>query len=120
VKEKEKRSPLLVIGGIILVALFLVAALAPLLAPYDPKALSGDSLERPSAHHILGTNDIGQDIFSEMVWGARSSMRIAILGATLAVTLGVVIGVGAGLLGGFVDLVVSRLLDLLLPFPSCP
>ncbi len=114
------RSSLLMVGAGILVTLTVVAVLAPLLSPYDPRALSGDSLERPSSRHLLGTNDVGQDIFSEIVWGARSSLQVAVGAAALAVALGVLIGAGAGLRGGLADVVAMRLVDVFLAVPLLP
>ncbi|MGI9119310.1 MAG: ABC transporter permease [Acidimicrobiales bacterium] len=117
---RAMRSPLVLLGGTLLVALFVIAVFAPLVSPHDPKALTGDSLERPSTDHPLGTNDIGQDIFSEIVWGARQSLIVAVGAATLAISLGVVVGVGAGLVGGLVDRLAMRVVDVVLAFPTMP
>lgn len=114
------RSPLAVIGGAVVVCLVLVGALAPVLAPFDPRALSGDALQAPSAQHLLGTNDIGQDLASQLIWGARSSLALAIGAASVAVGLGLVVGVGAGLAGGMVDTVVMRGADVVLALPRLP
>jgi ABC-type dipeptide/oligopeptide/nickel transport system permease subunit len=113
-------SGFLVLGGIVLALLVVVAVLAPVLAPYDPRALSGGALERPSAHHLLGTNDVGHDIFSELVFGARAALWMAAGAASLAVSLGVLVGLGAGLVGGVVDFVVMRVLDVVLALPVLP
>lgn len=115
-----RSSPLLAVGMVIVGFLAAVAILAPLLSPYDPKALTGASLEHPSGEHLLGTNDLGQDILSELIWGARTSLTVALLGATLAVALGGLVGVGAGLLGGTTDTVAMRVVDLFLALPGLP
>ncbi len=117
---KPLRSPLVLVGGALLLAVTLVAVLAPVLAPYDPRALAGDSLARPSGRHLLGTNDIGQDILSQIVWGARASLTVAVGAATLAVLTGIVVGVGAGLLGGVADTVAMRVVDVFLAIPRLP
>ncbi len=117
---KALRFPLAMAGGAMVVALVAVALLAPVLAPYDPRALAGDSLQSPSARHLLGTNNLGQDIFSQVIWGARASLTVAVGAASLAVALGVLVGIGAGLLGGLVDVVVMRVVDVFLAVPRLP
>lgn len=114
------RSPLVLVGATVLVTLVAVAVLAPLLAPYDPKAASGPSLEPPSGQHLLGTDDIGQDIFSLLVWGARQSLIVGLGAATLAVAIGLVVGVAAGVLGGVVDTLAMRVVDVALALPRLP
>jgi peptide/nickel transport system permease protein len=114
------RSPLIVAGATIVVALALAAVLAPVLAPYDPTSVAGPSLQPPSGRHLLGTNDVGQDILSQILWGARVSLAVALLAPLLAVALGVFVGVGSGLVGGAVDRVVTRALDVLLAVPVLP
>lgn len=117
---KMLRSPLVLVGGGVLVALGVVAALAPVLAPYDPRALAGDALQPPSRRHLLGTNNIGQDILSQIVWGARTSLAVALGAASVAVALGIVVGLTAGLLGGFADVVAMRVVDVFLAIPRLP
>lgn len=114
------RSPLVLAGGALLAMLATAAVLAPVLAPYDPRALAGDSLQPPSTRHLLGTNNIGQDIVSQIVWGARTSLTVALGAATLAVVVGVVVGVTAGLLGGVADVVAMRVVDVFLALPRLP
>ena len=115
-----RRPVILWIGAGIVGCLVLVAALAPLLAPHDPRAISGASFERPSARHLLGTNDSGQDILSQLIWGARSSMIVASCAAGLAVGFGALVGAAAGLARGVVDVVTMRLIDIALAVPALP
>ena len=115
-----RRSPLILAGGTIVGVLTLVALFAPLLSPYDPRALAGDSLERPSRQHLLGTNDVGHDIFSEIIWGTRGSLTVALGAALLAIAVGVVVGVGVGLRGGLADTVAMRVVDVFLALPRLP
>lgn len=117
---QELRSPLLVAGLVMIAILVFVAAAAPLLAPYDPRAITGASLAHPSARHLLGTNDIGQDIASEVIWGARTSLIVGVAGASLAVAIGIVVGVAAGVAGGILDKIATRIIDLFLAVPVLP
>jgi ABC-type dipeptide/oligopeptide/nickel transport system permease subunit len=117
---KEVRSPITFAGAGIVAALVIVAVLAPLLAPYDPRALVGDYVERPSAEHLLGTNEIGQDIFSQVVWGARTSLIVTVAGGALAILVGVLVGVGSALAGGVIDTATTRAVDVFLAIPVLP
>lgn len=113
-------APLALAGETVVLLMVIVGLFAPILAPYDPRALVGDSLLSPSIHHLLGTNDVGQDIFSEVVWGARLSLGVAAGGAGLAIVLGTLIGAGAGLLGGMIDVIAMRIVDVFLALPVLP
>lgn len=113
-------SPIFVVG-LVLVGAFLVAAvLAPWLAPYDPTAYSGNPLERPSAAHWLGTNDVGQDILSELIYGARISLLVGAVAGGLTLALATLVGLTAAYLGGWLDGLLMRLIDLLLAMPHLP
>lgn len=116
----QRRPVMLMIGVAIVAGVGLVALLAPVLAPYDPRAISGPSLASPSTRHLLGTNDAGQDILSQLVWGARSSMVVAGLAASLAVVIGAIVGAAAGLARGVVDIVAMRITDVALALPALP
>ncbi|MDQ4069450.1 MAG: ABC transporter permease [Actinomycetota bacterium] len=114
------RSPLALAGASLLGALVAAAVLAPALAPYDPQALAGDSLQPPSARHLLGTNNLGQDVLSQVLWGARTSLLVAVGAASLAVSAGILVGMTAGLVGGRADLVAMRVVDVFLAVPRLP
>ena len=120
VKARRPRQPLLVVGLVLVVAFGVVALLGPLIAPYDPRDLSGGAVEHPSGRHLLGTNDIGQDIFSELIIGTRSSLTVAVPAASLAVLIGILVGVGAALRRGWLDTVVMRVVDGFLALPGLP
>lgn len=107
-------------GGGILAVVATAALFAPRLAPYDPRALAGDALEAPSHHHPLGTDGIGRDIASQIVWGSRTSLTVALGSATLGVLLGATVGLTAGLAGGWVDAVAMRVADVFLAVPRLP
>lgn len=112
---------LAVIGALIIALLILVALLAPVLAPHDPifDQDYGNILAGPSAAHWMGTDDLGRDIFSRMVFGARISLQAALIAVGLAFCLGVPIGIASGYFRGFWDeWVVMRIVDALQAFPS--
>lgn len=116
----ESRSPFLWVGAGIVGAMAIAALFAPLLAPFDPRAVSGPSLASPSGAHLLGTNDAGQDLFSQLIWGARASAMVAAPAAGLGVLAGLVVGGLAGLRGGWVDVASMRVVDLFLAVPVLP
>lgn len=113
-------SKLGVIGLIILTVFIFVAIFAPYITPYDPFERVAAPYQPPSAEHLLGTNDVGQDIFSEVILGTRISLLIGILGAAMSITVGSVVGLTAGFFGGWVDTVLMRLVDIVLIIPMMP
>ncbi len=113
-----RRNRLMVIGTGIIIGLLLVAALAPLLATHNPyEQILGNRLLPPSGHHLFGTDSLGRDIYSRVLYGARVTLTIALLVAAISTPLGVVIGISAGYLGGAVDEVLMRFADVFLAFP---
>ena len=115
-----RRSPLLLAGIVIVWLLLVVAVLAPWIAPYDPKAITGDAFESPSSRHLLGTNDAGADIFSRLVWGSRTTVVVTGAATALVLVLGIAVGLTAGLRGGWIDTVMMRLVDVFLALPVLP
>lgn len=115
-----RESPLLAVGLAIVAVLVLVGLLAPWLAPYDPKAIVGDSFESPSGKHLLGTNDAGADNFSRLIVGSRTTLLVAGGSTALILAIGVLVGLVAGLRGGLVDTLLMRLVDLFLALPVLP
>ncbi|MHC5652471.1 ABC transporter permease [Stappia sp.] len=115
-KLKRNRSALL---GFLMVFFFVaVAVLAPLLPIADPIATSWTAVRKaPSAAHWLGTDEIGRDILSRMIWGARASLMAGVVSVIIAVIVGVPFGLVAGYFGGWVDQVISRITDALLATP---
>jgi len=102
-----------------LVALALLALLAPWVAPYSPTAQNAAlTLQEPSAAFLLGTDDLGRDVLSRLIFGAPASLYASFLAVTIATVIGVPFGLLAGLLGGWVDKVISRIIDTLLSFPG--
>lgn len=106
-------------GAAILAALFLVALLAPIIAPFDPTLVdAARSFASPGSQHWLGTDNLGRDMFSRLLYGARWSLGIVLVATVMIMSAGVIIGVVAGYAGGLVDDVLMRLADTVLSVPS--
>jgi peptide/nickel transport system permease protein len=107
------------VSGLILIGLFLVAVLAPLIATHDPLEPDYQArLKPPSSAHLLGTDNLGRDIFSRIIYGTRISLRVGLSAVGVASVCGLLLGLPAGYFGGWVDLAVTRLLDSLMAFPG--
>ena len=107
-------------AGLLLTVLLVVAALAaPLLAPHDPNFQdTSRRLEAPSDEHLLGLDDLGRDVLSRIVYGARVSLRVGFSVVIIASLIGITLGAIAGYFGGVADLLIMRLCDILLAFPG--
>lgn len=106
-------------GAAIILIWVLVALAAPIIAPYDALAQRvEDRLSPPSAQHLFGTDELGRDVFSRVVYGAQISLPVGLVVILFAVFLGGLVGALAGYLGGIFDLLVMRLVDITLAFPS--
>jgi ABC-type dipeptide/oligopeptide/nickel transport system permease subunit len=112
------RQPLAILGVTIAVAWLLTAIFAPLLAPHDPLAQQFVPLQHPSHAHLFGTDELGRDVLSRVIYGARLSLPLAMLLVSLSLAIGVVLGLVAGYFRGFVDSLVMRLTDLVFAFPA--
>jgi peptide/nickel transport system permease protein len=117
--RRFRRHRLGVIGLALLALLAALALLTPWIAPFDPDAvnLATGRLLGPSAQHWMGTDELGRDILSRVLYGARISLLIGFLSVAIAVTLGTAVGAVAGYAGGRVDAVLMRIVDLFLSFP---
>lgn len=114
-----RSNRLAMLGLIILVLLSLMAILAPYLAPYSPTAQNlADRLQPPSARHWLGTDALGRDILSRIIWGSRVTLFIVGTVALISPIMGLLIGTIAGFAGGWVDQVLMRITDIFLAFPK--
>ena len=107
------------IGIVILSFFFIIALFAPLLAPYNPYDL-GVAYLKPSSLHLLGTNDVGQDILSELIYGTRVSLLIGIVSALVVTVAGTLLGIASGYAGGLVDKVLMQLTSIAMAIPSLP
>lgn len=112
-------NPLSVLGGLIILALLLTALLAPWLAPYSATGQDlGNRLMPPSAAHWMGTDELGRDIFSRVIWGSQITLTIVLLVALISAPLGLVIGAVAGYFGGWIDRVLMGFTDIFLSLPK--
>jgi peptide/nickel transport system permease protein len=111
-------QPLAVVGMVLAGAWLLVAVLAPWLSPYDPLDQAAKLYQPPSPAHLFGTDELGRDVFSRVLWGARVSIPLAVLLVSLAFLIGGTLGALAGYLGGWVDEVVMRAADLVFAIPT--
>jgi peptide/nickel transport system permease protein len=106
-------------GGIIVILLFVVSLAAPWLAPYDPLAIDLTRiLAPPSWQHWCGTDQLGRDVLSRMIWGAGISLKVGFVATGIAVLIGALLGALAGYYGGWWDMVIMRLVDVMLCFPT--
>ncbi|HKC44569.1 MAG TPA: ABC transporter permease [Burkholderiales bacterium] len=106
------------VGLAVVMAFILIALLAPYLSPYDPLATSWSAIRKPpGAAYLFGTDELGRDVFSRVLWGARASLLAGLVSVCISLVLGVPIGLAAGYLGGWVDALISRVTDAML---ACP
>jgi len=113
------RNKLALMGGIVVVILFAVSFLAPYISPYNPDTINvKEILMPPSSHHLLGTDELGRDVLSRMIWGSRISLKVGFVAVGIAVIIGIIIGAAAGYYGGWVDDLLMRFVDMMLCFPS--
>jgi len=111
----------LLIGALLLIVFALVATLAPWLAPADPHAVAsggGATLERPGAGHLFGTDALGRDLLSRVIWGARVSLAVGVGVEIFAAIVGCLVGLVAGYYGGWLDAALMRTTDVVMAFPS--
>ena len=113
------RNRLALAGGLIVAAMLAVALLAPLLVPYDPSAIHVRAiLLPPSTSHWLGTDALGRDVLSRMIYGTQISLLVGFVAVGIAVVIGVIVGALAGFYPGWVDTVLMRLVDIMLSIPT--
>ncbi len=117
--RRALRHPLVVTGGCIVALLALVAIFGRWLAPYDPMSMNfAARFAPPSLAHLFGTDDFGRDVFSRVVYGAAVSFKVAFIAVGISGTVGVLLGLTAGFLGGWIDELVMRIMDVLFAFPA--
>lgn len=113
------RNPLAVVGAVILLVLVVMAVFAPWIAPYSPVGQDlANRLMPPSSAHLMGTDELGRDIFSRVVYGARITLLIVTLVAVIAAPLGLIIGAVSGYFGGWTDRVLMGITDIFLSMPK--
>ena len=117
--RRFKKNRLAVIGGIIVLMLFTIAVLAPFVAPYNPDAINVKHvLEPPSLAHPFGTDDLGRDILSRVIYGSRISLAVGFVAVGIATLIGIIFGALSGYYGGWTDTIVMRFVDIMLAIPT--
>jgi peptide/nickel transport system permease protein len=112
-----RRTPLAMVGSVMIIGFLLVALFAPLLATHGPYAQDNEHLQPPSTKHFFGTDQYGRDIFSRVMYGARVEVKIIFIVSVVSVGIGLLIGIPSGYFGGAVDQVLMRITDMFLAFP---
>jgi peptide/nickel transport system permease protein len=112
-------NPMTLAGSLVVLLLIAVAACAPWIAPQDPQVQNLSlALHAPDAHHLFGTDEYGRDVFSRVVWGARTTLYIVVLVTIVVGPVGLAVGTVSGYFGGAVDTVFMRVTDIFISFPS--
>jgi len=116
--RRLKRRKAAMAALVVVALLILIAALAPFVAPYDPTATSWSAVRKPpSWAHWMGTDEVGRDVLSRVIWGARASLSAGLVSVGIALSVGVPLGLLAGYAGGWIDAVLSRIVDAMLAIP---
>lgn len=117
--RRFKKNRLAIAGGVIVLFLFIVALFAPFIAPHDPDAINvRHVLEAPNLAHPFGTDDLGRDILSRVIYGSRISLAVGFVAVGIATVIGVIIGALSGYYGGWIDTTMMRFVDIMLSIPT--
>lgn len=117
--KRFKKNKLAVWGGVLVFLLFVIAIFAPLISPCDPNAIDVDNiLKAPGPKHFLGTDDLGRDVASRMIFGARISLAVGFIAVGLAALIGILLGAISGYYAGWVDSLIMRFVDIMLTIPG--
>jgi peptide/nickel transport system permease protein len=117
--KRFSRNRLSVIGAGTILLLITISILAPFIAPYNPTAIDVHNvLSPPSNQHPLGTDELGRDLLSRIIWGSRVSLKVGFVAVGIAILIGIIIGALAGFYGGLIEAVLMRFVDIMLAFPT--
>lgn len=117
--RRFKRNRPALAGGLIVLSIFIIALLAPVLSPYDPAYIDVDTiLVGPTHDHLFGTDELGRDVLSRMIWGSRISLMVGFVAVGILILIGTLIGAIAGYYGGWIDDVLMQLVDIMLSVPT--
>jgi peptide/nickel transport system permease protein len=117
--RRLKRNRAAIVGGIVVLLFVFIALLAPLISPYPPdEGELSKRLQPPSQEHLLGTDPLGRDLLSRVIYGARISLQIQVIAVSIALVIGTLLGMIGGYYGGKLDHLIMRLMDILLAFPG--
>ena len=115
--ERSRRNAMVVVGATIIIVMMALALLAPALPIADPEEYVADNFQPPSEDHWFGTDELGRDVFSRVIWGTRVSLQVAMLAVLFSLMIGIVMGLTAGYFGGKVDYLIAGTIDLFWTFP---
>jgi len=117
--RRFRRNKLAMLGALIILSLAVVAIIAPLVAPFNPDQQDVlHRLESPSRNHLLGTDDLGRDLLSRIIYGTRVSLLVGFVAIGIAIVIGSILGLLSGYFGGWLDTTIMRLVDIMLCFPT--
>ncbi len=117
--RRFRRNRLAVAGAVVVAFLFIIAIAAPLISPYDPNEIDrAHILEPPGPEHPLGTDDLGRDVLSRMIYGSRISLSVGFVAVGIATIVGIFFGALSGYYGGWVDRIIMRFVDIMLSIPT--
>lgn len=113
-----RRQPLGAVSAVVIVAFVLIALAAPWITPHDPHAFAGPSLQGPASAFPLGTNNLGQDMLSRVIYGSQVSLAVGVSSVLLAAIIGTTLGLVSGYFGGWIDLLIQRAMEIVAAFPG--
>jgi peptide/nickel transport system permease protein len=117
--KRFRKNGLALVGALIVIFLFIIALMAPVISPYDPGQINIKRvLQEPTAKHIFGTDSLGRDVLSRMIWGSRISLLVGFVAVGIATLIGIFLGALAGYYGRWVDNLIMRFVDIMLCFPT--
>jgi peptide/nickel transport system permease protein len=113
------KNRLSLVGALVVCSLVITAVLAPFIAPYEPTEIDVyNVLSPPTRDHLMGTDELGRDLLSRIIWGSRVSLKVGFVAVGIALLIGIAAGAAAGFYGGSVDAVLMRFVDIMLAFPT--
>jgi peptide/nickel transport system permease protein len=113
------KNRLSLVGALVVCSLVITAVLAPFIAPYEPTEIDVyNVLSPPTRDHLMGTDELGRDLLSRIIWGSRVSLKVGFVAVGIALLIGIAVGAAAGFYGGSVDAVLMRFVDIMLAFPT--
>ena len=117
--QRFRQNKMAVTGSLIVALLFVIAVIAPLIAPYEPTDINLQKiLSPPSKEHLFGTDQLGRDVLSRMIYGSRISLMVGFVSTGIAILIGIILGAIAGFYGRWIDTVIMRFVDIMLCFPT--
>ncbi len=118
-RRRFSRNKMAVAGATVVILLFVISLLAPWISPYDPGEINLQMvLSHPSSNHLFGTDQLGRDVLSRMIWGSRISLKVGFVATGIAIVIGIILGAVAGYYGKWVDATIMRFVDIMLCFPT--